>query len=186
MTQLHSDIKTETNLSSKIKALADRKPDTSAIFRDVGQLSDRKSDVNSKPETKKLAGPSSKDAENIFKNISPTMNMFRDEIRKVYGRLFMNLMNIMLLEDESSRPIMADIAEIIKKSNWFNIIYQTKEANDIVRFGINCSDCGCFVNYFKKSVSSNIQHNSSFGTKHIKQTKHIKHTKNSKHTQQNE
>jgi serine/threonine protein kinase len=75
------------------------------------------------------------DLESLIRNITPTLNIHRNEICRSYGRLFMNLINVMLLIDDTTRPFMKDICDIIKKSKWFNIIYQDKNSLNKLRYG---------------------------------------------------
>lgn len=60
---------------------------------------------------------------NIFKNISDFIQKYKTVLFKTYGKLFINLMIAMLIEDENLRPDSKILGVIIKKSKWYNIIY---------------------------------------------------------------
>jgi len=70
--------------------------------------------------------------EDVFKNIEQTLITYRDDVSKTYGRLFTNLMTVMLMIDAMNRPTMKEIADVIQRSKWFNIVYQDLDRSDNV------------------------------------------------------
>lgn len=62
--------------------------------------------------------------EHVFRNIPPTLLKHYEAICKTFGKLFMSLMKVMLIESDIDRPCAKDLYDIVRKSNWFDIIYQ--------------------------------------------------------------
>lgn len=62
--------------------------------------------------------------EHVFRNIPPTLLKHYEAICKTFGKLFMSLMKVMLIESDTDRPCAKDLYDIVQKSNWFDIVYQ--------------------------------------------------------------
>ena len=96
---------------------------------------------------------SSKELMELPHNIMSLMELYEDKSRYIYGKLFMNTLIVMLVENTDNRPSSQYLTSVLKKSKHFKILYiknektsasneyenshvQKKRKNSIIEIGI--------------------------------------------------
>lgn len=66
---------------------------------------------------------------NKIKIVGDILSIYEKTISKDYGILFVNMMLVMLLEDDTLRPTSSELTDVIRKSKYFGLLYNDIESD---------------------------------------------------------